>query len=58
MILKFDHTSDVYLVEATGNRGVSYNKWDYLRDHIGPGKFFCKLSYRKVTTVNENTEKL
>ena len=48
MILKFSGQDEVYLVEATGNRGVSYNKWSNIREHIGPDKFYAKLSYRKV----------
>jgi len=58
LILKFDNLNDVFLVEATGNRGVSYNKWEFLRKHIGPGKFYSKLSYRRVTTKHDNSEQL
>jgi hypothetical protein len=58
LLLKFDHIDDVYLVEAVGNRGVSYNKWEYLREHIGKGKFYSKLSYRKVLTANDASKKL
>jgi hypothetical protein len=48
MILRFDSQDDVYIVEATGNNGVTYNKWSNIRDHIGPGKFYAKLVYRQV----------
>ena len=58
IILRYRGAKDVYLVEATGNQGVSYNKWEFLRDHIGPGKFYAKLSYRSVKTQHDSSEKL
>jgi hypothetical protein len=36
MVLKFQNDpNEVFMVEATGNMGVSLNRWDYLREHIG-----------------------
>lgn len=58
IILRFEGVKEVYLVEATGNRGVSYNRWEFLRDHIGPGKFYAKLSYRSVKTAHDSAEAL
>ena len=58
MILKFAGQDEVYLVEATGNRGVSYNKWSNIRKHIGPGKFYAKLSYRKCKHDSDLTYNL
>lgn len=49
MILKFSTAPDeVFLVEATGNMGVSLNRWVFLRPHIGHGKFYEKLVYRHI----------
>ena len=49
MVLKFETDPDeVYLVEATGNLGVSLNKWTYLREHVGEGKFYKKMIMRHI----------
>ena len=49
MILKFDSDpNEVYLVEAVGNRGVTYNKWANIRKHIGTDKFYGKLVFRSI----------
>ena len=49
MILKFDSDhEEVYLLEATGNRGVALNKWEYLRPHVGEDKFYTKLVLRHI----------
>ena len=49
MCLKFESAADeVFLVEATGNMGVSLNRWEYLKPHIGHDKFYDKLVYRHV----------
>mmetsp|Transcript_17538 Transcript_17538/g.29584 ORF Transcript_17538/g.29584 Transcript_17538/m.29584 type:complete len:240 (+) Transcript_17538:294-1013(+) len=49
MVLKFENDPDeVYLVEATGNMGVSLNRWLFLRDHIGKGKFYRKVVFRHI----------
>jgi len=36
------------LVESVGNLGVSLNRWEYLREHVGEGKFYQKLALRHV----------
>ena len=49
MVLKFETCPDeVFLVEATGNNGVSLNRWQYLRSHIGLDKFYQKLVFRHI----------
>lgn len=49
MVLKFETAPDeVFLVEATGNMGVSLNRWVFLRPHVGIGKFYEKLVYRHI----------
>ena len=49
MVLKFESQPDeVFLVEATGNMGVSLNRWQYLRPHIGADKFYDKLILRHI----------
>ena len=49
MVLKFETDPDeVYLVEATGNLGVSLNKWAFLKEHVGQGKFYKKMIVRHV----------
>lgn len=58
MILKYGQTDDVYFVEATGNRGVSFNKWENIREHIGPDQFYAKLSWRQCRTEKDLTTKL
>mgnify|MGYP000855427302 CR=1 FL=1 len=63
MVLKFASEPDeVFLVEATGNMGVSLNRWAYLKEHIGKGKFYEKLVFRHVdydrgTKMVDNLEK-
>ena len=64
MVLKFETDPDeVYLVEATGNLGVSLNKWVYLKEHVGEGKFYKKMVMRHVNfdrgdEMVDNLEKL
>lgn len=49
MVLKFESDpNEVYYLEATGNMGVSLNRWGLLKEHVGPGKFYKKLIYRHV----------
>ena len=49
MVLKFESEKDeVFLVEATGNMGVSLNRWLFLRDHVGRGKFYEKVVFRHI----------
>lgn len=63
MLLKFETDPDeVYLVEATGNQGVALNRWAYLRDHVGKGKFYDKVVFRHINfdrgdTMVDNLEK-
>ena len=63
MLLKFETDPDeVYLVEATGNMGVALNRWAFLRDHVGKGKFYDKVVFRHVNfdrgdTMVDNLEK-
>lgn len=61
MILKFEaDQDDLYLVEATGNKGVALNKWEYLRPHIGESKFYKKVIFRHVhfNRHNDKVDKL
>jgi hypothetical protein len=49
MVLKFESDpNEVYFVEATGGNGVALNRWGLLKEHVGPGKFYKKMIYRKV----------
>jgi hypothetical protein len=49
MVLKFQNDpNEVFMVEATGNMGVSLNRWDFLREHVGKGKFYEKLIIRHI----------
>jgi hypothetical protein len=49
MILKFENEEDeIFLVEATGNYGVSLNKWGNLRANVGNDKFYRRIIYRKI----------
>lgn len=49
MVLKFETApEEVFLVEATGNMGVSLNRWVFIRPHIGHGKFYEKLVFRHI----------
>lgn len=49
MVLKFDSfPEEVYIVEATGNMGVSLNKWNFLKSHIGKDKFYQNIVCRHV----------
>lgn len=63
MLLKFaTDPEEVYLVEATGNQGVALNRWAYLREHIGKGKFYDKVVLRHINfdrgdTMVDNLEK-
>ena len=55
MILKFDlDQSEVYLLEATGNRGVALNKWEYLRPHVGEKQFYERLVFRHIEFDRSN----
>ena len=49
MVLKFEATPDeVFLVEATGNMGVALNRWQFLKPHVGAGKFYDRLVHRHI----------
>ena len=49
MVLKFESAPDeVYFVEATGNNGVSLNKWQYIKPHIGMDKFYERIVLRHI----------
>lgn len=49
MVLKFESDPDeIFLVEATGNNGVSLNRWMFLKDHVGHDKFYDKIVFRHV----------
>ena len=49
MILKFESSpEEVFLVEATGNLGVSLNRWQNLRPHVGASRFYEKLVFRHI----------
>ena len=32
--------NDFFILEATGNRGVAFNKWSLFNMSIGPDKFY------------------
>ena len=49
MILKFENDeNEIFLVEATGNHGVSLNKWGNLRVNVGNDKFYHRIIYRHI----------
>lgn len=49
MILKFESDGDeLYLLESTGDRGVSLNKWSYIRDCIGTNEFYQRAVFRHI----------
>jgi len=49
MLLKFEtDPHEVYMVEATGNMGVALNRWAYLKEHVGKGKFYDKVVFRHI----------
>lgn len=55
MLLKFEgDPDDLYLVEATGNRGVALNKWQYLREHVGDKQFYKRVVHRHVEFDRQN----
>jgi hypothetical protein len=41
--------SNFSIIEATGTYGVSSSTWNDLRDHIGVGKFYEKVAFRKLS---------
>jgi hypothetical protein len=49
MCLKFDtDPNEIYLLEATGSSGVAINRWYFLKQHVGKGKFYDKIVLRHV----------
>ena len=49
MLLKFEaDPGEIYLLESTSNGGVALNKWLYVQEHIGKGKFYDKAVFRHV----------
>lgn len=49
MVLKFDvDANEIYLLEATGNRGVALNKWEYLRPHVGDSEYYEQIVFRHI----------
>lgn len=64
MVLKFETEPDeIFLVEAVGGLGVTLNRWSFLRDSIGYGKFYKRMIFRHVNfdrgeKMVDNLEKL
>ena len=55
MILKFDSDmNEIYFIEATGNMGVSLNKWSNLKHIVGPDKFYRKVIFRHVSFLRDH----
>jgi hypothetical protein len=53
MVLKFgSDENEVFLVEATGKRGVHLKKFSSIIPHIG--KFYEKVAWRKINTKRGN----
>lgn len=49
MVLKYEQDPDeVYVIEASVNKGVALNKWSFLRNHIGQKKFYKRAVFRHV----------
>jgi len=41
MALKFENEQDeVFFVESCGGTGVTLNRWNSIREHVGEGKFY------------------
>jgi hypothetical protein len=55
MVLKFDSDpNEVFLIDATGNNGVSLNRWNFIRDFVGPDECFTNAVYRHVEVDRTN----
>lgn len=55
MVLKFESDpNEVYLIDATGNRGVCLNKWSFIRNFIGPNQFYRDVVFRHVEIERTN----
>lgn len=49
LLLKFETDEDeIFIVDASGNLGVSLNKWSSLKTHIGPNKFYERAVFRHI----------
>ena len=49
MFIKFEvNNNELYYIDCTSPDGVRLNSWSGIRKHVGPGKFYDKLVYRKV----------
>lgn len=56
MVLKFENEpNEVFMIDATANRGVALNKWSYIRDNCGSGKFYSHVVFRHVN-INRTNE--
>ena len=53
IVLRLADETDVHFIEATGGPGVTLNRWDNIKKHIGEDKFYNKIVYRKVN-FNDN----
>lgn len=64
MVLKFETEPDeIFLVEAVGGLGVTLNRWSFLRNSVGYGKFYKRMIFRHVNfdrgeKMVDNLEKL
>ena len=48
MVLKFEtDEEEIYIIDATSS-GVKLTKWRFLRDHVGPNKFYDKIILRHL----------
>ena len=55
MVLKFENDpNEVYLIDATGNRGVCLNKWSFIRDFVGVDQFYRDVVFRHVEIERTN----
>jgi hypothetical protein len=55
MLLKFESDeNEIYMVESTGNRGVSLNKWSIIRECVGAKEFYSKAIFRHIDFDRNN----
>lgn len=55
MVLKFEtDENEIFLLESVGERGVSINKWTYIRDCIGTNEFYQRAVFRHVNFERNN----
>ena len=49
MLLKFESDEDeLYLLESVGEKGVSLNKWTYLRECVGTNEYYQRAVFRHI----------